>query len=179
MDCPKCHEPLEAVAAGPVRVDRCPRCGGSWYDEGELRVLRNREAGGNYSWIDIDLWKEMDKFRARRQQRYACPRDGQPMTTVHYGDSSIAVDICARCKGIWLDKDEYDEIVRYLEETVDSSSAADYLKDVREELVDLFEAREGPLTALRDLGKILYLLELRFTVEHPTLAAIASGLPRF
>ena len=71
------------------------------------------------------------------------------------------------------------EIISYLEETVDSSSAGDYLKDVRHELVEVFEGRESPLGALKDVGKILYLLELRFTVEHPTLAKLAVGFPRF
>ena len=89
------------------------------------------------------------------------------------------MDICSRCNGIWLDKDEYGEIVRYLKETADSKTPGDYLKDIREELVDLFEAREGPLKAMRDVGKILYLLELRFVVEHPGLARILPGLPKF
>ena len=101
------------------------------------------------------------------------------MTTVHYGDSSIAVDVCGRCKGMWLDKEEYDEVISYLEEKVDSSSASDYLKDIREELVEVLEARESPLTAMKDVGKVLYLLELRFAVEHPGLASLASALPKF
>ena len=101
------------------------------------------------------------------------------MTTVHYGESPIAVDICPACKGMWLDKEEYGEIVRYLESVVDSSSTEDYLEDMREELVGLLKAREGPLKALKDVGKILYLLELRFVVEHPGLASILPGLPKF
>jgi Zn-finger nucleic acid-binding protein len=179
MDCPKCHQALTPVAVGRIRIDRCPQCGGSWYDRDELRVLKDRESGGTYSWIHFDLWKDREKFRAREQQRYSCPKDGQPMTTVHYGDSSVAVDVCGRCKGMWLDKEEYDEVISYLEEKVDSSSAGDYLKDVREELVEVLEVRESPLTAMKDVGKVLYLLELRFAVEHPGLAALASALPKF
>jgi Zn-finger nucleic acid-binding protein len=179
MECPKCHESLETVAIGHVRVERCPRCAGTWFDKDELRVLKDKESQGAYSWIDFDLWKEMGKFRARRQQRYSCPRDGGPMTTVHYGESPIAVDICPACEGMWLDKEEYGEIVRYLESVVDSSSTGDYLEDMRDELVELLKAREGPLKAMRDVGKILYLLELRFVVEHPGLASILPGLPKF
>ncbi len=179
MECPKCHESLETVEIGPVRVERCPRCAGTWYDKGELRVLRDKESQGAYSWIDFDLWKDIEKFRARRQLRYSCPRDASPMTTVHYGESSIAVDICPECKGMWLDKEEYGEIVRYLESVVDSSSTGDYLDEIREELVELLKAREGPLRAMKDVGKILYLLELRFVVEHPGLARLLPGLPKF
>ena len=150
-----------------------------WFDRDELRVLKDREGNGDYQWVHVDLWKDTDKFRARRQQRYSCPKDATLMTTVHYGDSNVAVDVCPTCHGVWLDKEDYREIIRYLEETVDSSSAEDYLKDVRNELVQVFEGRESPLGALKDVGKILYLLQLRFTVEHPTLAEISVAFPRF
>jgi Zn-finger nucleic acid-binding protein len=179
MECPKCHKPLETIAIGGVQVERCTECAGTWYDKDQLRVLKDKESQGDYCWIDFDLWKDIGKFRARRQQRYSCPRDGLPMTTVHYGDSSIAVDICSNCRGIWLDKGEYDEIGRYLEKVVDSSSIGDYVKDMREEFVRLLEAREAPWSVLKDLSKILYLLELRFVVNHPALAAAASSLPKF
>lgn len=109
MNCPKDGSPLESVEIGPMGVDRCPNCGGSWSGIEELRLLKDREAAGDYSWIDFDLWKDRDKFRAHRQQRYQCPRDGEPMTTVYYGDSSVTVDICGECKGAWLDKEEFDE----------------------------------------------------------------------
>jgi len=179
LECPKCHKPLETVAIGGVRVERCTQCGGTWYDKDQLRVLKDKESRGDYSWIDFDLWKDIGKFRARRQQRYSCPRDGLPMTTVHYGDTSIAVDICSECRGIWLDKGEYEEIVRYLEKVVDTSSVGDYVNDMREEFVRLLEAREAPWSVLKDLSKILYLLELRFVVNHPGLAGAASSLPKF
>lgn len=179
MNCPKCHQSLESVEVGGIRIGRCPRCEGTWFDRDELRVLKDREDGGDYQWLDVDLWKDIDKFRARRQQRYSCPKDATPMTTVHYGESNVAVDVCSTCRGVWLDKEEYREIIRFLEDTVDSSSAGDYLKDVRSELVGVFEGRESPLGALKDVGKILYLLQLRFTVEHPTLAEISSAFPRF
>ena len=179
MECPKCHKPLESVAVGHVQVERCTECAGTWYDKGQLRVLKDKESHGDYSWIDFDLWKDIGKFRARRQQRYSCPRDGLPMTTVHYGDTSIALDICSECRGIWLDKGEYDEIVRYLEKVVDSSSVGDYVNDMREEFVQLLEAREAPWTVMKDVAKILYLLELRFVVDHPGLAGAVSALPKF
>lgn len=180
MDCPKCKLPLGDVEVGPVRVSLCSHCNGTWYDRNELRVLEARESHGDYCWIDIDLWRERDKFRARKQQRYSCPRDGQPMETVHYGESTVAVDICAKCQGIWLDRKEYDGIVRYLDEIVDTSSTGDYLRDIRHEVAEALRGHEGPLHALRDVGKIFYLLEMRFCSDHPDLAtAAARNMPRF
>lgn len=179
MKCPNDQAELEGVEVGGVRIDRCPRCQGMWFDSNELRILRKREEGADYRWLNVDLWRDIGKFRARQQRNGACPKDGTPMTTVRYGDSQISVEICSECRGIWLDKGEYEQIISYLEEELDTSSSADYLKDLREEFVLALEGKESPLGALEDVGKILYLLELRFTVEHPTLASLMVGFPRF
>ena len=179
MDCPKGHGRLESVSLGSIRIDRCTQCAGSWYDRHELRLLKDREAHGDYRWIDFDLWKDTDQFRADKQQRYACPRDGHPMTTVRYGESPVLVDICSECAGVWLDDKEYERIVAYLQEMVDTQSAGDYLKDVRDEFLEIFVGPEGPLSEMDDLGRVLYLLQLRFLIEHPRLATALNSLPRF
>ena len=179
MDCPKCHKRLESVALGDVRVERCTRCGGMWSDKDELRVLKDKESRGDYCWIDFDLWKHIDEFRAHRQQRYACPKDGSLMTTVRYGKSSVTVDVCSACKGMWLDESEYKEIVAYLEKMVNTHTVGDYLKDIRDEFLEIFVGPEGPLSEVNDLGKVLYLLQLRFVVEHPTFNTLLNSLPRY
>jgi hypothetical protein len=45
MKCPKCGMPLEEIAFGDVRVDRCFSCEGLWLDKGELEVIQNKEGG--------------------------------------------------------------------------------------------------------------------------------------
>ena len=179
MDCPKGHGDMETVPIDSIHIDRCTSCGGTWYDVGELRLLKDKEAGGDYCWIDFDLWKERHRFRAEKQERYVCPGDGNPMTTVHYGESPVAVDICSKCRGVWLDADEYERIVADLEAMVNSRSAGDYLKDVRDEFLGIFTGPESPVSELKDLGRVLYLLQLRFVVEHPSLRAFLNSLPRF
>ncbi len=178
MDCPKGHGPLKQVTVGSVHVDKCDECGGSWYDVDELRLLKDKEAQGDYCWIDFDLWKEMDKLRAARQERYECPEGHGRMTTVRYGDSPVAVDVCSSCKGVWLDAEEYERIVTYLEEMVNTRTVGDYLRDIRDEFVEVFIGPESPLSELKDLDRVLYLIQLRFGAEHQNLAAIASTLPR-
>jgi len=179
MDCPKDHGQLKRVSVKSIPIDRCTECGGSWYDVDDLRVLKDKESAGDYSWIDFDLWKDIDRFRAARQQRYSCPRDAQLMMTVHYGESPITVDICSQCKGVWLDENEYKEIVAYLGKMVNTQSVGDYLKDVRDEFLEIFIGTESPLSEMKDLDRVLYLLQLRFVVEHPRLASILNALPRF
>src|SRR5213594_4661399 len=138
MDCPKDHGPLDSTSIASMRIDRCAQCGGSWYDLDELRLLKDKESEGDYSWIDFDLWKDRDKFRAARQQHLNCPRAGHPMTTIHYGQSSITVDLCPEFRGVWLNKAEYDEIVAYLDRVVNSSTVGDYIDDIKDEFVEIF-----------------------------------------
>ncbi|MEW6282393.1 MAG: zf-TFIIB domain-containing protein, partial [Candidatus Eremiobacterota bacterium] len=38
--CPGCKEALAPAAEGPLQVDRCPQCSGTWLDRGELALLR-------------------------------------------------------------------------------------------------------------------------------------------
>jgi Zn-finger nucleic acid-binding protein len=179
MDCPKGHGQLESMSLGSIRIDRCTQCGGSWYDRGELRLLKDKEARGDYRWIDSDLWKDQDRFRADKQERYVCPSDGRPMITVRYGDSPVLVDICSQCHGVWLDRDEYDLIVAYLQDIVNTQTAGDYLKDVPEEFIEILTGPEGPVSETKDLARVLHLLQLRFVIEHPTLQAFLNSLPRF
>ena len=44
MRCPKCRADMEQVDYEGTEVDRCSRCGGMWFDAGELEVLKNKEA---------------------------------------------------------------------------------------------------------------------------------------
>jgi Zn-finger nucleic acid-binding protein len=176
LRCPRDQTSLDPVAVGSIGIYRCSSCAGTWYPRDRLRMLKDRESHGDYRWIDVDLWKEAQHFRLESEQRYRCPRDGTALITVRYGEGNVAVNFCAECRGIWLDKGEYDVILAWLEKKVDSASIEDYLDDVREELVEVFTSGEGPVEELKDLGKVLYLLELRFLLEHPRIERILDSL---
>jgi Zn-finger nucleic acid-binding protein len=178
MECPRDHEQLEPLTLRSIRIDRCPGCHGMWFAAGEFRLLKDKQSHGDYCWINFDLWRDMDRFRAATPARYACPGDGSALTTVRYGGSSVRVDVCSRCRGLWLDHGEFQAIVAWLRTKVDSETVGAYLKDIREEFIELFTGQEGLRTGLRDLASVLYLLELRFAVQHPHLAAAADSLPR-
>lgn len=182
MMCPQCHTKMRHTEAKSLRLQRCPKCRGAWYEAEELRLLKDLEDKGDYRWIDIDLWRDAEKFAASEPQRgRKCPNDGSPLLTVHYGDSEIHVDICQGCEGVWLDGGEYPKILRYLEEKVDSETVGDYLHDLREEFVEIFTGGEGPGSEVSDFLKVLHLLELRFVVEHgkfsDTLRRLGRGIP--
>ena len=178
MDCPGGDGRLKAVHIASLRLHRCPDCGGTWYDKDQLSVLKDRESAGDYRWIDVDLWRERERFRAGRQEGLVCPNDRQRMTTVRYGTSRVRVDICARCEGIWLDQSEYEKILRYLEKRVNTETLREYLHDVRDEFIEIFTGRESIPSEIADFLKVLHLLELRFIVQHKNIGAALQAASR-
>src|SRR3990172_4482837 len=181
MTCPRCGGNTRKRRVKSIAIERCPGCGGSWYSADMLRLLKDRERAGDYRWIDIDLWRHAGQFRAGRQERLACPKDRTVMTTVRYGDSRIRVNICTRCRGIWLDKGDYERILRYLENKVDSETLGGYVHDLKDEFLEIFTGPESAASELADFTKVLHLLELRFVVQHSTIAtalrSAAKGVP--
>lgn len=176
MKCPIDQTELQERTVGPVKLDICPRCAGSWHDVDELRVLKDREAGGDYRWIDVELWRDPEQFRAPEQRGLPCPRDGARLTTMEYGETSVVVDACPTCHGIWLDRGEYEKIIEDLDRRVNTQSLGDYLSDLREEFLEVLSGPEGSLSEFKDLDRVLYLMQLRFAAEHPGIAAILRSL---
>ena len=181
MQCPRCGSETKRRQIKSVSIQWCPSCGGSWYSADKLRLLKDREHAGDYRWIHIDLWRHADRFRAGRQERLVCPKDETVMTTVRYGDSRIRANICTECQGIWLDKGDYERILRYLEKKVNTETVAALVHDLREEFLEIFLEPEVAWAELADFTKVLHLLELRFVVQHPTIAsalrAATRGMP--
>lgn len=178
MKCSRCGSDLRLTRIRSIKVHRCPQCSGTWCGASELRLLKDRENHGDYRWIDFDLWREKEKFLAGKQERLPCPNDGQSMISVRYGASPVRVDICTKCKGVWLDGGEYEKILEYLETVVDTETVAGYLSDVKDEFVEILTGKESVASGLADLGKVLYLLQLRFMVQHGNISALVRRMGR-
>jgi len=52
---------------------------------------------------------EAEKQRLKDLHWMRCPKCGQALTTEKYG--TVDVDVCAGCKGLWLDAHELDTIL--------------------------------------------------------------------
>jgi Zn-finger nucleic acid-binding protein len=132
MECPRCV--LEEGAAGPYRasggrvgehpalvaeghpsgvtLERCPHCGGAFFDHGELQKVE--------SW-----WREHDGARpdastlVTRAYQVArettepipCPACGDETITREWGIGTLVMaDVCLGCRGVWLDSGELDAL---------------------------------------------------------------------
>jgi FtsH-binding integral membrane protein len=81
-----------------VVIDLCSKCDGIWLDRGELAQLANLK--------DDTPEKAVGQPTSYRCPRCAGPLEERPFTS----DSGILIDMCARCKGVYLDKGELQKI---------------------------------------------------------------------
>lgn len=101
-DCPRCWVPMvkeRLPVFGPdIEVDRCPECGGVWFDPGELSRAVGRRLGGY-------LTKSVG---VKSESQLVCPRCGGLMDLERVAD--VEVDVCIECGGAWLDAGELERL---------------------------------------------------------------------
>ena len=128
LPCPVClGVQMEKMSIGTARsllvLDHCTRCGGVWFEQGEAQQLAQH--------APADLWKHippraivlhppchgcgtpLDRSAERcavcsRRNEIACPKCDRMMVRRTHGD--LMLDVCARCKGVWLDHDELKDV---------------------------------------------------------------------
>jgi len=91
MKCPDCEADLKAKMSGPIEVDRCDRCGGTWFDEGEFGRLRTTVRPR-----EVEL-----TFTPTSLSAGPCPRCVDAVLTAGLV-APTAVGRCPRCRGIWV-----------------------------------------------------------------------------
>lgn len=175
LRCPHCTKNLDEIALPGARVDRCALCGGLWFDRDELAAVKDERDAG-LGWLEFDLWSDEEKLKAGGTF-IDCPRDGNPLFRIQYGPADVMVDVCLACRGVWLDKDELEKILSALRERVKRETLPEYLRDLEEELKDLFLAPEHSKEDLRNIAIIMKLMEYRLGAQHPKLAELISELP--
>ena len=176
MLCPICKKHLDQAIVSGVDVDYCPKCLGLWFEEEELRWAKDNK-DNDLNWLDIDLWRDPKKFKVSSISKL-CPADRMPLYETEYGDSGIRVDVCNVCRGTWLDRGEFKKIIAYLKEKADKEVLSNYLKNLRQELWEIFSGPENLREEIDDFLAILKLFAYKFTTQHPAIAKIISSLPR-
>ena len=110
MNCPRCKTQLTVspLSEGKIsiKVDKCPGCGGIWFDEGELSRIDK---------IIEPTYIEIRKIPRKSEQLEAlycpsCSHHPRLEKAEHPRDVKVILDYCESCKGIWLDKGELEAI---------------------------------------------------------------------
>lgn len=87
--CPGCQSNLQAFHMGPIELDRCPGCRGTFFDGGELEAVLGKP-----------LSFEARGFATSRK----CAACGAAMKASAVG--KLSVEQCGSCKGVFLDAGE-------------------------------------------------------------------------
>lgn len=167
MNCPKCREKGNLIDVAGLKVFECGRCEGLWFDFDQLCLLVEKDPE-DYAWSDIELWRDPAKFSII-ESAGACPNDSASLTSLEYLGAPCIIEICPDCMGVWLDREQYDDLVDYLDMQIDPEFVAEAAGDAHERYTKLFTSEEAGKTEESDLAKVMYMLQLRFGIESATL----------
>lgn len=101
--CPKCRETLlvpRLLSNQTTQMDICPDCSGGWFDGSELEAVLSCAAD------DLEIPDAAERTSC------VCPKCLIPLARFTYPETSVEVDVCDRCSGIWLDSGEFKAINR-------------------------------------------------------------------
>jgi Zn-finger nucleic acid-binding protein len=119
MQCPRCNAQLKEILYEGVSIDTCEKCEGEWLDSGEIIAI-NKAREKTFSDGEKNKMTGAQKAAkpvTRSQASLQCPHCKVPMTSLNYSYSTgIIVDRCPSCNGLWLDKDELENIQIVIEE---------------------------------------------------------------
>ncbi len=174
MECPSCKHELKKLIYKDVDLDQCLSCGGMWFDGGELRKAKDKE-DEFLRWLDIDLFSDPKKFIGGNSTMN-CPNDKEPLYEILYDNADIKVDVCRKCQGIWVDKDEYENIVAFLKRMVLHEDAKEYLVHLEQQIKEIVTGPESTVSELLDAYMVFRLLENRVVSQWPRIEEIMIAL---
>ena len=106
--CPRCSDELEERRFGDIPLDGCRGCGGIWFDCQELNTLvRDPQS----ALMEIERAFNPAVFGGGAQGDMLCPRCELPLSPFSFSHTpEVQLDICRKCKGIWLDDGELQKV---------------------------------------------------------------------
>jgi Zn-finger nucleic acid-binding protein len=105
--CPHDKFQMAHVVAGEAVLDVCNKCGGQFFDSGEMFAAFGIKA-------DPSFWDRAETGGVVKEGERHCPECEVFMLAqdVSYGGEHVEIDRCGKCGGIFLDKDEIDKIIK-------------------------------------------------------------------
>ena len=169
--CPNDHIELQRVKLKGVNIDECSKCQGMWLDKDELKIVKNR-TDENIRWINFEIFQEQKNKFEKNQTFKKCPKDHTVMNLLQYGKSKTAIEKCPHCQGVWLEKGEFEKMIRYLEKKIYPETASQYSVDALKKLLEIPQEPSHIVSEIQDFLVIIKLFEERLVVEHPWIIKV-------
>lgn len=177
--CPKCGTALNIYKLHGMKFEGCPKCKGLWLVKDELRKLKNKIEDGSMRWLNTEI-ENIEKTAVVSTKRPCVKCKDVKMVSVIFGKSKIVVDWCQKCHGMWLDRGEFEEIAEYLKQELAHARPKEIEHQVAEDVKRIWSGGpESRLDEALDAKAAVSALVTATIFEHPALANLCMGFPRF
>lgn len=175
--CPNCKTDLIPKMIGGIEIDFCENgCKGIWFDEGELKKIREvPDKCEIYKNVEGEFVSK-EKTESLKEDARICPRcPGVELYKYNWDmKSNIFLDSCDNCNGIWIDAGELKGMNEYLKEMAtkavpDSEEMKIKMVEIeREAIMKLEQDKENNIQKVIDWDLWLFDDMLRFMVKKFT-----------
>ena len=143
MVCPKCRKAglkHAKVKNKNVKIDYCTNCKGMWFEKGEF------EEAFTSAIKDLDVRDKSEKAPM------LCPACFEQMYRFDYPQTLVTIDMCVKCKGLWLEAGEAKEIDAIRKRLAVTGQAEEYCEPtgVKGALIRMIESAIFSLTNWED-----------------------------
>ena len=179
-NCPGCDSKLVLYKIFGMPIEGCDKCKGVFLDKDELRKLKDKCTKGSWQalvWMDDEV--EAIAGTSAIASRRVCPKcEGVRFVSATFGDSKILVDWCPKCNGIWLDRDEFGEIIEFLRSKLNKLSSGEMAKQVYEEIKEIWGGSESKVSEILDAKAAISALINITIFEHPKLFGFLTAFDK-
>jgi Zn-finger nucleic acid-binding protein len=176
--CPACGNTLNRYSIFSMNFEGCPKCKGIWLVKDELRKLKNRVEDGSMRWLNDEI-ENIEKTSVMSTDRSCVNCKNTKMVSVIFGKSSILVDWCPQCHGMWLDRGEFEAITHYLKDELQHMHPREIEQQAAADVKRVWSGGpESRLEELIDAKAAVSALVSATIFEHPALYALCMGFPR-
>jgi len=106
MNCPKCRTVLKRDEYQGIEIDKCPNCGGMWFDADELDDLEDQA-------FSVDNLKG-SLIHYAVETNWPCPHCGKFLKKFQYRLYSLELEYCESGDGFWLDAGEAERVLEIM-----------------------------------------------------------------
>jgi Zn-finger nucleic acid-binding protein len=176
--CPACDADLNLFSVSGAEFEACPRCNGIWLVKDELRKLKNKIENGSLRWMNDEI-EDMQRTSTVSTRRSCVKCKTTKMVSVVFGKSSIVVDWCPQCQGMWLDRGDFESLSAYLKREAMHLHTQDIERRLVRDAKRVVTGGPGSrVQELRDAEADLHALINATIFEHPALFRFVSQIPR-
>ena len=167
--CPACGQHLDLYSAFSMEFEGCPNCHGMWLVKDELRRLKNRTAEGRLHWLNDEI-DNIETAAVIPTARSCVKCEGVKLLSVVFGKSSVVIDWCPRCHGMWLAREDFEAIIEYLKAQATTATPKKVEGEIARDLRNMWAGGpESRLAEAADTAAAISAFINATIFEHPAL----------